>query len=209
MDDIEVLAVKSISMAKGMGDRNLAKNPESWAPYLRFLGAVMQTYKPKVALELGVYMATATRHMAVGSPESMVIGVDIDFHPDAFDNVKDHPNIFLVEGESTDVATRSKVADALPWNGLSKHRIGLVFVDSTHDGVTPTKEFMLYRPMFEDECLVVCDDLLGPKHLEEKMMEFWEWLPGEKRMMHFLHPRLNDSYDTPGFGVSIVRRQDA
>ena len=105
MDDIVALAKSAPTMPTGMGNVKLAKNPESWAPYLRFLGAVMQTYKPRVALELGVYMATATRHMAVGAPESKVIGVDIEFHPDAFNNVQDHPNIELIQGDSVAAKT--------------------------------------------------------------------------------------------------------
>lgn len=209
MDDIVALAEKAPTMKRGMGDSDLAKNQESWAPYLRFLGAVVKKYQPRVALELGVYMGTATRHMALGSPDIVVIGVDRDFHPAVWDNTLGYHNIILVEGDSTAESTKIAVEDNLPGVGYVKTLIGLLFLDSTHDGETPKKEFELFEPLLAKECLVVCDDLLGPKHLEEKMKVFWDWLPGQKQELHFLHPRLNDSYDTPGFGVSIVRKQHA
>ena len=209
MEDIIAIAKAAPKMPRGMGDPKLAKNTESWAPYLRFLGGVVGMYRPKVALELGVYMGTATRHMALGSSKTKVIGVDKDFHPAVWDNVDGYENISLITGNSTDLETKRDVAYALPGTEMVKSLIDLIFLDSTHDGDTPRKEFELYQPMFSDECLVVCDDLLGPDHLKKKMQEFWAWLPGEKAELHFLHPRLNTSYDEPGFGVSIVRRSHA
>ncbi|KKN38136.1 hypothetical protein LCGC14_0756580 [marine sediment metagenome] len=208
MADIISIADTAHIMPTGMGDAELAKNSESWCPYLRFLAAIVAKYQPPVCVELGVYMATATMHMALGSAYSMIIGVDRDFHPAAKHNVERFSNIVLIEGDSTSVVTKLEVADVLPWNRLNKELIGLLFLDSTHDGDTPKMEFNLYKTLFAEECLVVCDDLLGPKHLEVKMQDFWGWLPGEKQELHFLHPRINDGHDVPGFGVSIVRRED-
>ena len=209
MEDIEAIAKESVGMPKGMGDRELAKSSESWAPYLRFLGAIVEKYQPSVCLELGVYMGTATRHMALGCPRTKVIGVDKDFHPAVWDNVDGYENISLITGDSTLEDTKLAVFDALPGTEVIKSLIGLIFIDTIHDGITAKMEFELYQPLFADECLVVCDDLLGPEHLKIRMQKFWKWLPGEKKELHFLHPRLDTSTDEPGFGVSIVRREHA
>ena len=208
MEWIFTIADTAHLMPTGMGDSELAENSESWCPYLKFLSAIVARYKPSVCVELGVYIGTATMHMALGNKRSMIIGVDRDYHPDAKANVERFSNIHLIDGDTTSVATKLEVADTLPWNRLNKELIGLLFLDSTHDGDTPKMEFNLYKTLFADECLVVCDDLLGPRRLEAKMQDFWDWLPGEKQELHFLHPKLNDSYDEPGFGVSIVRRED-
>jgi cephalosporin hydroxylase len=110
----------------------------------------------------------------------------------------------MVRGDTTQMETREVVKSFMKRG----ERIGLIFLDSTHDGTTPLYEYGMYQDLFADECLVVCDDLLAPDHLKE-MQDFWEWLPGEKQILHYLHPRLNKDYPVPGFGISIVRREDA
>jgi cephalosporin hydroxylase len=209
MNDLITIAKRAVDAPWGVGDPILAKNSESWAPYLRFLHTVVKQYAPHVCLELGVYMGTATAHMALGCSSSAVLGVDRDYHPDAKANLERYPNVALFYGDTTSFEVQMEVVDFLDRLTLDagKERlIGLLFLDSTHDGETPTREFQSFKPFFADECLVVCDDLLGPEHLKVKMQEFWEWLPGEKQEMHYLHPRLNTSYDEPGLGISIVRK---
>jgi len=201
MSELTNIAERAVNYSRGMGDPILAANQESWAPYLRFLGIVVKQYTPEVCLELGVYMGTATMHMALGSAATQVIGVDMNFHPDAERNLSRFPNVKMIHGNSIDPNTYLAVSDK-----VREKSIGLIFLDSTHDGMTPTLEYQLYETLFAEECLVVCDDLLGPRHLEEKMKVFWDWLPGVKKELHYLHPRLNTSYDEPGFGISIVRK---
>lgn len=207
LGDLVDIALKVTNESEGYKDPYLIKHPELCVLYMRFLRDVVRKYKPAVCLELGVYMGTATAHMATACEDTCVIGVDRDFHEVSQKVSYLYPNIKFIEGESTDVSTRHKVAEALPWDGLIKERIGLMFVDSTHDGKTPTTEFLLYRPMFDEECLVVCDDILGLPDTIEDMTEFWEYLPGEKQVLHFLHPPLHESYHKPGFGISIIRQR--
>ena len=212
MRDLITIAQASLNIPNGMGDSILAANSESWAPYYKFLYTVVKQYTPHVCLELGVYLGTATSHMALGCGSTTVLGVDNNYHPHARLNLSRHPNVVLFEGFTTAITVRFEIADFLERLSVAAggpRRIGLLFLDSTHDGETPKNEFLTYQDLFADECLVVCDDLIGPKHLEIKMQEFWEWLPGEKHELHYLHPRVNDSHDEPGFGVSIVRRQNA
>lgn len=145
-------------------------------------------------------MGTATAHMALGAPEATVVGIDRDFHTAAERVVAPFSNIVLVGGDTTSDETFGRVEAV-----LDEDEVGILFIDSTHDGDTPMREFDIYSGLFANECLVVCDDLLGPDHLKEKMQRFWEWLPGEKMELHDLHPYPNDDYDNPGFGVSICQ----
>lgn len=198
LDNLEKIARRVVNEPWGCDDPHLAANSESWAPYLRFLNAVVKEFKPQAVVECGVYMGTATAHMALGNPDTLVVGIDRQFHPDVGKVTNPYNNILLVLGDTVE---SFDVVECL----LEGLRIGLIFLDSTHDGITPRNEFETYHPLFADECIVVCDDLLGPKHLMEKMQDFWHWLPGEKRELHFLHPKIGN-IDEPGFGVSIVRR---
>jgi len=197
---LEEIANSVINKPWGCGDPYLAQNSESWAPYLRFLNAVVSEYKPEVVVECGVYLGTATEHMAIANENTMVIGIDREFQQNAFLVADRHKNVHLVDGDTVGSAETVKLI-------IGDHKIGLIFLDSTHDGDTPKREFITYQPMFADECLVVVDDLIGPYHLAIVMQLFWHWLPGEKVELDFLHPKVSESqHDTPGFGISIVRK---
>lgn len=206
IDDLTQIAKRVVKEPWGVGHPVLEKNPESWAPYLRFLHAVVKHYKLNVCVELGVYMGTASAHMAWANPQAKVVGVDRDFHQAAWAVPRIFPNVEYIAGDTTDPDVVAEVVKALPFSNLNHERIDLLFIDSTHNGTTPRREFVSYYPYMASECLVVCDDLLGPEHLKVQMQDFWRWLPGEKQELHFLHPRLNDTYDEPGFGISILRR---
>ena len=70
---IKELAAEALRSPPGMGDPYLKDYFESWAPYLRFLYLAVREFKPELAVELGVYLGTATGHMASansGSPVS-------------------------------------------------------------------------------------------------------------------------------------------
>lgn len=198
LDNLEIIARRVVDEPWGCGDEVLAANSESWAPYLRFLHAIVKEFKPEAVVECGVYMGTATAHMALANPNTLVVGIDRQFHPNVGKVTCFYDNIVLIDGDTVEsFDTVKHVLDGL--------KIGLIFLDSTHDGETPRREYDAYKRLFADECVVACDDLSGPKHLMEKMQRFWKWLPGEKRELHFLHPKIGN-IDEPGFGVSIVRR---
>lgn len=198
VDVLEKIAKRVVNEPWGCGDDELAANSESWAPYLRFLNAVVKEFRPQAALECGVYMGTATAHMALANPDTLVIGIDRRYHLNVMNVVGRFDNVVLITGDTVHSYHNVKTA-------LNGRHIGLLFLDSTHDGDTPKKEFEIYRTLMDDICIVACDDLLGPKHLMNKMQEFWHWLPGEKIELHFLHPKIGN-IDEPGFGVSIVKR---
>ena len=198
-EELREIALSVVNDPWGIGNRQLERNSESWAPYNRFLHACVKKYKPIAVLECGVYMATATIHMALGNPLTQVIGIDIRYHENAYDNVRRYPNIWLIEGntlESFDAVVAALVSE--------DNKIGLLFLDSAHDGVTPAAEFELYRPLFDKECIVVCDDI----KINHEMEKFWEDLPGDKIRLDFLHPQkyTHLAYPDSGFGASIVRK---
>lgn len=197
LDQLETMAREVAWQPWGIGHDFLVARSESWAPYLRFLHAYVSRFRPEAVLETGVYMATASAHMALASPNTMVIGIDREYHPAAVEVPLHFPNVHLLEGDTTDPEMPRRVKEL-----LAGRKIGLLFLDSTHDGETPKLEFSLYAPLLGSPALICCDDLLGPQHLKEKMQTFWEWLPGPKRELHFLHPKVAENHDEPGFGIA-------
>lgn len=198
VERVKELAAQAMTAPSGMGDPFLKDYFESWAPYLRFLHLIVKEYRPRLAVELGVYLGTATGHMASADPDVPVIGVDLKLHERAREVAAHYRNITLIEGDSAESAPRV-AATGLP--------VGLLFLDTEHDGDTPRREFEAYRGLLADEAIVCVDDLLGPDHLKARMQEFWRWLPvGEKIELHELHPYPNDTNPTPGFGAALWRK---
>ena len=195
MDWVVSTAQRVMKEPPGVGVVALKMNPESDAPYLRFLHAFVRDFKPVAVLECGVYMGTATAHMAVANKRTQVVGIDFKPHPDLVPRViRVYHNAWFIEGNTLEARASVEMA-------LKDNKLGLLFLDSTHDGDTPRKEFKLYSPLCEDEYLVACDDILDPR-----MKDFWDWLPGEKRELNFLHPSPAKNVPFPGFGVSIMRK---
>lgn len=207
LDNLEHIARYSVGGAHGCGSVYLASLQESWAPFRRFLHNVVAATKPGAVLECGVHKGITTAHMAYANPHTLVIGIDRDYHLDACEITGHYDNIILLDGDTTDCFTFDRVEELLSGFFLSPYgSIGLLFLDSTHDGDTPRKEFELYEPLLADGCIVAVDDLLGPEHLMKRMQEFWNWLPCDKREMHFLHPVPETHIgliDQPGFGVGV------
>lgn len=201
MRRLESLASKVVNEPWGCGDSYLSTNYESWAPYYRWLHAVVQEYHPKAVLECGVYLGVGTAHMAIANRHTKVIGIDIDFHPSIDQIMYRYPNVSLIHGDTRMIHTRQRVGEY-----IQPGELGLLFLDSEHDGITPSQEFENFKDLFADECIVVCDDIIGPPERQMRMKIFWDWLPGEKKEFNFLHPAQYQNMPTPGFGVSIVRK---
>lgn len=202
--DLINLSRRALSMPAGCGDPFLEKISisELQSPYLRFMYLLAQTLKPQVIVECGVYMATCTGHMASASPESIVIGIDKDFHSDAWKVAYHYKNIVLITGDTVEQAEKVNMI----LNG-SMNKIGILFLDSAHDGFTPMAEFDAYSPLFAEECIVCCDDIVGEQlsAFDQIMMrKFWDEMSGEQVNLHSLHPSYA-GVPTPGFGASIIR----
>lgn len=200
----ELITVKLISeladmvntVPVGVGDPYLMVAPETANPYYRFLFSVVRLLEPQVVVECGTYLGTGTIYMATGCSKSIVVTIDKDIRENIMLNRRS--NIFLVKGDTIGAA---KVVKEI----IGNRKIGLLFLDSTHDGITPMNEFFAYQPFFDNVCIVACDDVPGPLATRDAMMNFWHSLPGDKVLLPLLHPDLGYGF-VPGFGVCIVRK---
>lgn len=203
IEELEYLAKICVDEPWGMGHSALASNPDAWVPYYRFLFRVVGYYKPEAVIETGTYWGMGACHMAWASKSTKVISIDKEITPEARKLSEYFPNITLLQGDSTSGETVKKVEHL-----LDGKKIGVLFLDSNHDGFTPAMELVWYQPMFADECLVVCDDIISAYanlKQQEEMQDFWNGVSGEKLELTFLHKEYGE-VGTPGFGVSIYRR---
>lgn len=200
---LEQLGQRSLKMRDGMGDRHMSKFPNAWSPYYKFLAQLMMYREPEAGLECGVYGGEAVAHMAHGGQvaKSIVIGVDLNTHPDFEKNVSPWKDrVVFVQGNTTIGGTVDRVRDA-----LGGKKIGVFHIDSSHDFGTPKREFQLYSEFFDSPCIVACDDIGGGGLQAQKMEKFWGWLPGDKVRLNYLHPYPGGDLPDPGYGATIIR----
>ena len=195
LSELEKIATTCINGQWGCGDPFL-ENSESQPPYYRFLNKVVRHYKPDIVVECGTYMATSAVHMAIANAGTMVITIDHAPHSKAYSALALYPNINLLLGFSTEARIFKAVKEQ-----CGAKKIGLLFLDSEHDGITATQEFNTYSQLFAEECLVCADDVL-----DHRMYDFWLGMPGEKMTMNFLHPAQYPGMPDAGFGISIIRK---
>ena len=195
VDVLEAIARSVVNEPWGLGLPYL-NNAEAASPYYRFLHGVVSLLKPHIVVECGTYIGVAAEHMALANAGTHVISVDHSTRTEAINAAKRHGNIELIHGDTVSSAyIVERICNELHC------AVGLLFLDSQHDSDTPRAEFEAYFHLLEDESLVVCDDILDPK-----MKIFWDWLPGDKHEMHFLHPSQYPNFPEPGFGISIIRK---
>jgi cephalosporin hydroxylase len=124
---------------------------------------VVWATKPDVIIETGVARGGSVLFMAsllelIG--KGTVIGVDIDIRPHNRDSIERHPmakRVILVEGPSTEPATLTKVAAAIPADASV-----MVVLDSDHSRDHVLAELRTYGPLVTKGCyLVVADTILG------------------------------------------------
>lgn len=169
---------------------------ESAPGYYRFLHKLVKLYKPELVVECGTYLGFGAAHMAIGNRNTQVYTIDVAPHPSVYSITTLYKNIHLLIGKTTDPKIYTELA-------ATDKKIGLLFLDSEHDGFTATYEYEMYSHLFADECVVACDDILDPR-----MKTFWKQLPGEKMEMNFLHVPQFAGQQNPGFGISIVRKDE-
>ena len=200
LDELYKLAQAVVNQPWGCGDIVLAGRHESSVPYNRFLHALVKRYQPEVALECGSYLGTASAHMATANRNTDVFSIDIDPRPELAALQLRYHNLRYVKGDSTSSGLFEFMAKL-----IGKRTVGLLFLDSAHDGATPQKEYELYSQLCDPAgFIVVCDDIIGEEHYSHLMKAFWKWLPGAKMALDFLHPMADGLKHTPGFGISLV-----
>jgi predicted O-methyltransferase YrrM len=192
---LEDMARECVNAVWGMGHEEFKGNSEIWAPYPRFLYMFAKHYKPELAIECGVYMATATEHMALANPDGLVIGIDRKFHPAAFNVVRRQHNVRFINGDTVESFDSVELfAGARP--------LELLFLDSTHDGDTPRREFEVYQPLMGEQCLVACDDILE----NDAMKDWWNSIEYWKMELNDLHISAYSDGPEVGFGIFLYTR---
>jgi cephalosporin hydroxylase len=186
--EVEQIAIKSVSDPIGCGIPEL-EELNSLNPYYRFFYNIVKEYKPKFVLECGVDTAASSLHMVMANPDTYVMGIDRNVNENARYYNEHYPNFTLFVGDTAD-----KTIFGLIRNICGEDGIGLLFLDSEHDGITAKREFATYFPLLADGCLVCIDDI----HLKHEMEDLWNNFPGEKKDLSMLHGS--------GFGVSIIRK---
>jgi len=192
LEDIDNIAKIATDLPWGMNHKEFEGNSEIWAPYTRFLYKFVQTYEPLLSIECGVYMATVTEHIALANPNGLVIGIDRNFHPAAYKVVMRQRNIRFVHGDTLESFEHVK----LFYEGRP---LELLFLDSTHDGETPRREFEIFQPIMSEQCLVACDDILE----NDEMKDWWSSIEYPKIELNYLHPYPVHGGPDVGFGVFI------
>lgn len=195
MEVLQMMAALCRTTSCICGDETFIRHGDHWSPYYHFLFRAAKLLKPEISVELGVNKGLGSGHLALANPMGIVVGVDIDDHPQLPENVKRFPNFQFVHGDTVERA------DYVVHNVLGIKGIDFLFIDTIHDVTRPKLEYNTYAPHFSKVCVVFCDDIAIPA-----MRGFWEWLPGEKYRCDWLHPKRGPA-DEPGFGFSIVRRQ--
>ena len=124
---------------------------------------VVWATKPDVIIETGVARGGSVLFMAsllelIG--KGTVIGVDIEIRAHNRDSIERHPmakRVVLIEGPSTEPATLTKVAAAIPADASV-----MVVLDSDHSRDHVLAELRTYGPLVTKGCyLVVADTILG------------------------------------------------
>jgi predicted O-methyltransferase YrrM len=158
--------------------------------YYRFFERLAASMKPRLAVVLGVCGGGDCWHLAKGSPETKVIGVDIARdHPEQIAFIeKNCPNFFFWEGDSVASAGAIRQAHGNP---------DFLFIDTTHFQEQTMAEWEAWRGRLAPGAVVAFDDIFRPG-----MQEFWDTLPEPKVRMDYLH---DGTYPHGGgFGVLIL-----
>lgn len=121
--------------------------------------------KPDVIVDVGVARGGSVIFMAsvlsaLGNPNSVVVGVDIDVRPHNRQTITNHPlshKVRLIEGNSLDPVTFSRVKELIQ----SDSRV-MVVLDSDHSYEHVLAECRLYSELVTSGCyLVVTNTILG------------------------------------------------
>lgn len=161
------------------------ENCQPAQPYYRFLYLLAEKLHPPLALEIGVYTAVASAHLAAGLAawDGQVIGFDINPVPKAEEIVERYGNYWFYHLDATTEFAQINVQSLVDRYGS----LGIVYQDSSHHFYPSLKEWELYSPFCKD-ALWLCDDIL-PCFSDplvdppgKSMVSYWESLPEPKKL---------------------------
>ena len=158
-------------------------------PYYLFLYELTNLTKPSFIVEIGTQTGMSTAHMAAGSPDAHIIGIDPD--PVWYEQeIKDSfPKVKFLSEKSQDVLI-DEIEDG----------IDILFIDGLHTYDQVKWEYETYGEKVRPGGLIVLDDINLPDELEpgNGMREFWDEIKDPKIELNHLHPE-------GGFGIVIKK----
>lgn len=162
-----------------------------WPPsvYYRYLALIAQRKPANVFVELGTCGGGCSRTVAMMSPKTKVISIDVTKH----ENVKQMesiPNFTFLLGDSVELA--SKVG--------AENKVDLLFIDTVHTYERTMAEFKAWKPYMTPGGIMCFDDLHRPG-----MRKLWDDLPGTKTGFDDLaRMHIGGSPTDGGFGALIT-----
>jgi predicted O-methyltransferase YrrM len=175
------------------------------ADYYRFFYHLTKMLKPAVIVELGSWQGTSAAHFAAGCSDSKVITVDHHTDPGDEGNkimtqhaANKFDNMVYLQGwtcdeiykEEKDIhATKGENAFPKVVKELDGAKIDLLFIDSWHVYHQAVRDWEAYKPLLNDDALVIVDDVLKgtPGSAIDGIRQFWDELKGEKHLEGSLH----------------------
>ena len=155
-------------------------------PYYRFLYLLAEKLHPPLALEIGVYTAVASAHLAAGLAawDGQVIGLDINPVEPA-ETIKDrYGNYWFLQADASSTEAIAYTSMLIDRYGA----LGIVYQDSSHHYYPSLREWAIYSTFCQSDGVWLCDDILpcfsDPKvdPPGKSMVSYWETLPEPKRL---------------------------
>lgn len=162
------------------------ENCQPAQPYYRFLYLLAEKLHPPLALEIGVYTAVASAHLAAGLAawDGQVIGLDINPVPKAEEIHDRYGNYWFLQADASSAEAIEYVSRLVDRYGP----LGIVYQDSSHHYYPSLREWAIYSVfcqsgsvwLFDDILLCFSDPKVDPPG--KSMVSYWETLPEPKRL---------------------------
>lgn len=158
--------------------------------YYFFLALLCERVKPRLAVDLGTCEGVSSYCMAVFSPETYVVTLDSDRAHRQDECLID--NVQAFEQNTTQPMT--------PALDKMLREIGVLFVDTYHEGDLAQAEYERWRPRMAANSIMLFDGCTWPPR--PSMKEWWEAFEpaGDLKIdLHDLHSR-----ESAGFGAVLI-----
>lgn len=156
-------------------------------PYYGFLQKLiaLESCELGIFLEIGCEHGCTAAHYSITGTALTYVGIDINPVPfSSFDTV-------FIHGDSIGKCSNGlETVDVVKRMVESLGGIQYVFQDSSHHYAASKREWELYSPLVRPGGLWIADDITEAFKIpgEEKgMVEYWDELPGDKRLYDNLH----------------------
>ena len=165
--------------------------------YYRFFRRLTNELQPELTVELGTAAGGASMHMADGWPNGTVVTIDRGPRKVYKEHIayveENYPNWHLWIMDTLEAPPKIREEFGL-------YKIGLLYVDATHEREQVLKELKKYKALLAKGCVVVFDDL----YLNPGMEKMWEEVTAvvnDSIRIDMMHPEV-------GFGALVFKPGD-